>query len=253
MRQAGTAIFFRMRARVRLDGARTGALVFSIWTVVGLLTSELAILALERGGSVPPMRSIILANLVSVWIWTGFTPAMAWMARRFPPGESPWPRWLLPHLAGLAADRSRTKAAVEARLLAEALRADGAATGAGPAAPEKRGLCASMPVPSDPLPSYVPVSGLADDLEQRLSRARGAASDPKTRDVPPGFEERMAALGASPSADAIRAEQDRLTHEADRLFAQLGSADNEVVQRARRRQICTIVNAHRRLEALPRG
>ena len=90
----------------------------------------------------------------------------------------------------------------------------------------------------------------AADVERRLLQQKGAAGDPRTGDVPPGFADRLVALGTSPSADDVRAEQDRLTREADRLFHQLGSADNEVVQRARRRQIRTLINALRRLEPL---
>jgi hypothetical protein len=87
-------------------------------------------------------------------------------------------------------------------------------------------------------------------LEQRLARAKGAPSDPPTADVPPGFAERLAALGPSPAPDAVRAEHDRLARDAERLLKQLGSADTEVVQRGRRRQIRTILNALRRLDAL---
>jgi hypothetical protein len=90
--------------------------------------------------------------------------------------------------------------------------------------------------------------GVADEVEQRLSQQKRASTDPRTRDVPPGFDERLAALGSSPSADDVRAEQHRLVREADRLFHQLGSADKEVVQRARRRQIRMLINALRRLE-----
>ena len=90
----------------------------------------------------------------------------------------------------------------------------------------------------------------ADELERRLSLQKGAVGDPATGGVPPGFEERVEAMGGRPSAEAIRQERDRLTREAERLFGQLGRADNEVVQRGRRRQIRTLVNALRRLESL---
>ena len=86
--------------------------------------------------------------------------------------------------------------------------------------------------------------------ELRLAQQNGAAADPPTDDLPPGFAERLAGLGPSPSSEAVRAEVDRLGAEADRLFKQLRSADNEVVQRARRRQIRTLLNAQRRLERL---
>src|SRR5689334_19595609 len=82
---------------------RAVALTIGIWTLVGLLTSELSVLAVERSGAAAPIRNIFLANLVSVWIWAAFTPAMVYMARRFPPGESRWPNWVLPHLAGAVA------------------------------------------------------------------------------------------------------------------------------------------------------
>ena len=35
-----------------------------------------------------------------MWLWAAFTPAMAYMAGRFPPGESAWPRWIIPHVLG---------------------------------------------------------------------------------------------------------------------------------------------------------
>jgi two-component system, LytTR family, sensor kinase len=81
---------------------RATALTLGAWTLVGLLTTELAVLAIERSGNVASWRSLLTANLVSVWLWAAFTPAMVFMAGRFPPGESAWPRWIVPHLLGTA-------------------------------------------------------------------------------------------------------------------------------------------------------
>jgi two-component system LytT family sensor kinase len=82
---------------------RTVALTFAAWSVVGLVTTELAILAIERGGAEAPRAGLMWGNLISVWLWAAFTPVMVVMARRFPLGDAEWPRAVLPHLGAAAA------------------------------------------------------------------------------------------------------------------------------------------------------
>ena len=82
--------------------------------------------------------------------------------------EVPDPEPLPPHLAALAADRSRTKTVMEARRLASALRLDPLPR-QSPASPAAviRGLWEAMTVPDEPLPSHVRITDLDDPLRAR--------------------------------------------------------------------------------------
>lgn len=79
---------------------RVAGLIIGVWTVIGLLTTQLSVLAMERTGTPVFPMTLLGGNLVSVWLWAAFTPAIVFMARRFPPSDSPWQRWTLAHLAG---------------------------------------------------------------------------------------------------------------------------------------------------------
>jgi hypothetical protein len=90
---------------------------------------------------------------------------------------------------------------------------------------------------------------LADPVSRgtHLLELLGGAADAATKDTPPGFRERLAAISQYPG-DVDR-ERERLIAEAARLFRQLGSADPGAVHRERRRQIRQNLNAIRALDA----
>jgi len=60
------------------------ALIVGIWLAVGLFTTQSSYLVLRRAGAEANWVSIFSANAVSVLLWAAFTPAMIWVARRFP-------------------------------------------------------------------------------------------------------------------------------------------------------------------------
>jgi len=76
-----------------------------------------------------------------------------------------------------------------------------------------------------------------------LLRLKGGASDAPTAGLPPGFADKL----TSDTLD-VDAERDGLMNVASNLFRLLGSADNGVVLRERRRQIRETLNALRRLD-----
>lgn len=79
---------------------RPAAAIFGVWTLVGLLTTEFAGLAIERTGAQAPWSMMLWSNLVSVWLWAAFTPGMMYVARRVPVGEQRWRTALPVHLIG---------------------------------------------------------------------------------------------------------------------------------------------------------
>ena len=76
----------------------------------------------------------------------------------------------------------------------------------------------------------------------------GGASEPETAGLPPGEGEKLEALRSDPAG--AKAERDAMVARASNLFRLTGSADNGVVQRARRRQIRETLNAIRKLDEL---
>jgi two-component system LytT family sensor kinase len=71
--------------------------VFVAWTVVGLVsTVEFCLFRLSIGA--PVNWTEALANsLASVWLWAGFTPAIAWLSRRVRVQRQGWPVALFLH------------------------------------------------------------------------------------------------------------------------------------------------------------
>jgi signal transduction histidine kinase len=85
------------------DRLRSAATIFGVWTLVGLLTTEFAGLAIERTGAQAPWSTMLWANLISVWLWAAFTPGMIYLARRVWVAEQGWRTALPPHLFGALA------------------------------------------------------------------------------------------------------------------------------------------------------
>ena len=88
--------------RWRQPWLRTAAIIVGLWTLVALVTWQQTLFSMARNGQAPPMWTILRLNLASCWLWAAFTPAMMWLARRFPLGEGGRAA-LLAHVAGSAA------------------------------------------------------------------------------------------------------------------------------------------------------
>ena len=71
----------------------------------------------------------------------------------------------------------------------------------------------------------------------------GGAGEPPTDGMPPGFREKLDGTDGGVTRDWHEAERRRLIENASNLFRLLGSADNGVVKRERRRQIRVTLNA----------
>jgi len=79
--------------------ARPALLVVSAWTLVGLgvFLQDVALASSSRRP--PPGWSDALFILEDVWIWAAYTPAIVWLARRFPLDGGGWRRHAPIHAA----------------------------------------------------------------------------------------------------------------------------------------------------------
>jgi len=59
-------------------------LIFGIWTLVGLVTTEIRAASLALRGEEVAWARILLYGLASVWLWALYTPAVLRMAKRWP-------------------------------------------------------------------------------------------------------------------------------------------------------------------------
>ncbi len=91
------------RATRLARAARGWAVIFALWTAVGLLTTEQTLTVLSLRGLKPQSAPLLLDNLANCWIWALLTPAIAWCARRWTFSRSHWVSPLLLHVAALAA------------------------------------------------------------------------------------------------------------------------------------------------------
>jgi two-component system, LytTR family, sensor kinase len=67
-------------------------LSFVAWTVVAVLAyARIPLHALATGRTPPPFRTA-LEGFVSCWIWALFTPAILWLAQRYPLDRRSWPK-----------------------------------------------------------------------------------------------------------------------------------------------------------------
>ncbi len=79
--------------------ARRAGLVFGVWTLVALVTTQQAYYTLTRTGQPASWEGLLTGNLASCWLWALFTPPIVALARRFPVTRDRWQRAGLLHLA----------------------------------------------------------------------------------------------------------------------------------------------------------
>jgi two-component system, LytTR family, sensor kinase len=82
---------------IRSPGFRPAALVLGIWTLVAMFSAAQWYLFQVSRGVSPGWGHALLPNLVSCWMWAGFTPAIVRLARRFPLQRPGWPGTLALH------------------------------------------------------------------------------------------------------------------------------------------------------------
>jgi hypothetical protein len=76
---------------------RHAALILGLWTLVGAFSAgQWYLFQLSRGSS-PDWTRALLPNLVSCWIWAGFTPLILVLSRRFPIQRTTWARAVPAH------------------------------------------------------------------------------------------------------------------------------------------------------------
>jgi len=94
----------RAAARAAAPAERGGArrvlaIVFGVWTVVALVTTEQGYYTLSRTGRHVRWEQLLVGNLASCWLWALFTPPMVWVARRYRVDRTSWRRLLPLHVA----------------------------------------------------------------------------------------------------------------------------------------------------------
>jgi signal transduction histidine kinase len=98
-----------------LKGWPLWALVLGIATALGVFSSFLAYrLTLTVGRDASFWRALVLLNVAYWYIWALFSPAIVWMARRFPFERQRWGRALAVHGVGVTVCSLTHIAAVEA-------------------------------------------------------------------------------------------------------------------------------------------
>jgi two-component system, LytTR family, sensor kinase len=95
-----------MEARVQATSRRILqqlGIAFGAWTVIAVFSYvRFPLQALAAGRAPPPLRGA-LHTLVACWIWALFTPAILWLAQRYPLDRRTWARNGLVHLAAAVA------------------------------------------------------------------------------------------------------------------------------------------------------
>jgi hypothetical protein len=77
---------------------RSGAVILGLWTLVGLVTTQLQYYAMAKMGHPQPWARLFVSSLPSIWLWALFTPAILWLGRRYRVERETWMRALLVHL-----------------------------------------------------------------------------------------------------------------------------------------------------------
>lgn len=75
------------------------ALIFGIWTLVAVMSTQTSGFALTRTGRSFDWRPILFSNMMSCMLWAVFTPFLLALGRRFRIERGVWPIHLLLHLA----------------------------------------------------------------------------------------------------------------------------------------------------------
>jgi two-component system, LytTR family, sensor kinase len=71
------------RTRIRYL-VMAGATIAGAWTLVAIISFSQWYFFRLSSGRPAPWPPALLDNLTSCWLWAGFTPAIAWLARRYP-------------------------------------------------------------------------------------------------------------------------------------------------------------------------
>ena len=75
------------------------ALIFGVWTLVAVMSTQTTGFALTRTGRAFDWRPILFSNMVSCMVWAAFTPFLLALGRRFRIERGVWPVHLALHLA----------------------------------------------------------------------------------------------------------------------------------------------------------
>jgi hypothetical protein len=75
-----------------------GLIIVGAWTLVAVVSASQWYAFRLSSGHPAPWLPALYDNLASCWLWAAFTPAIAWLARRFPLDRGRWPRTALLHL-----------------------------------------------------------------------------------------------------------------------------------------------------------
>ena len=78
---------------------RSGAVILGLWTLVGVVTTQLQYYAMAKMGQPQPWGRLFVSSLPSVWLWACFTPAILWLGRRYRVERETWLHAMLVHLA----------------------------------------------------------------------------------------------------------------------------------------------------------
>jgi signal transduction histidine kinase len=78
--------------------ARRLALIFGVWALVAVMSTQTSVFALTRTGRVFDWRPIFFSNLSSCMLWAAFTPFLLALGRRFRMERGVWPVSLAIHL-----------------------------------------------------------------------------------------------------------------------------------------------------------
>jgi hypothetical protein len=77
---------------------RSGAVILGLWTLVGVVTTQLQYYAMAKMGQPQPWWRLFLSSLPSIWLWALFTPAILWLGRRYRVERETWLHAMLVHL-----------------------------------------------------------------------------------------------------------------------------------------------------------
>jgi signal transduction histidine kinase len=79
--------------------ARRLALIFGVWALVAIMSTQTSVFALTRMGRTFDWRPIFFSNLSSCMLWAAFTPFLLALGRRFRIERGVWPVNLALHVA----------------------------------------------------------------------------------------------------------------------------------------------------------
>ncbi|HJU64300.1 MAG TPA: histidine kinase, partial [Gemmatimonadaceae bacterium] len=78
---------------------KPAAVILGLWTLVGVVTTQLQYYAMAKTGHAQPWGRLFLSSLPSIWLWALYTPAILWLGRRYRVERDTWMRSIPVHLA----------------------------------------------------------------------------------------------------------------------------------------------------------